>query len=198
MAAADSLDRKRVTRVTSPPAGSHDGIERQLQHSAWNAGAAEAHGMLCALACRGVRAEDVHAKAWLLRLSAEQELELLGAMMEKILSELQSDGFCFALLLPDAQSGWARRVESISAWCAGFVQGFFHDDAGAEEFPHAVREPLEDIMKICRIDIGAPSKARGGERKLVEIEEHLRVGVQLIFDELNPPREAKQNARAAV
>ncbi|MGR3915164.1 MAG: UPF0149 family protein [Gammaproteobacteria bacterium] len=167
------------------PAELHSAIEQRLQNSDWNGGASEAHGMLCALACRGAR--QVRHKAWLLRLSAERDLELLDALFAEVLRGLRDDGFSFALLLPHDRVVRARRIDALADWCGGFVQGFLHDGEQPDGFSGAVRESLDDIMNISRIDI---ARHNGGELALVEIEEYLRVAAQVIFDELNPPARA--------
>ncbi|MDA7956134.1 MAG: UPF0149 family protein [Gammaproteobacteria bacterium] len=161
----------------------HAAIEERLQNSDWKGGASEAHGLLSALACRGV--QHVHGKAWLLRLSSESDLELVDAMFGEILRDLRGDAFAFKLLLPEDSAERARRIDALADWCGGFAQGFLHDGAEQlEGFPPAVRESFGDIMRISRID---NARHNGGERALVEIEEYLRAAAQVIFDELNPP-----------
>ena len=195
MAAADSLAGKKVTVVMNETSAAqkilaqhYSALDHRLQNSDWQSGASEAHGLLCALACRGVR--EIENKAWLLRLSAPRDLDLINAMFAEIVRGLRDDGFSFALLLPDDSAARALRVESLANWCGGFVQGFLHDgEQQLRAFPESVREPFADIMKISRIDIGVTGRG-GAEHQLVEIEEYLRVAAQLIFDELNPPARA--------
>ncbi len=43
-------------------------LERKLKNSKWNSGASEAHGLLSAIACRGLPGEQIRAKAWLFQL----------------------------------------------------------------------------------------------------------------------------------
>jgi len=169
------------------PAELYAALDARLQNSDWKSGASEAHGLLCALACRGAR--RMQNKAWLLRLSSESDIALLDAMLAEILRNLQDDGFSFALLLPDDNAERARRIGALADWCGGFAQGFLHDGAEQlEQFPPVVRESFDDIMNLSRIDI---AKHNGGERALVEIEEYLRAAAQVIFDELNRPARAR-------
>ena len=168
-------------------------LDRKLRQSSWQSGASEAHGLLSGLACRGIRSEQLRAKAWLLQLTEPDDLALLDGLYDWLLRDLHSDGFEFQLLLPGEDAGCARHAESLADWCGGFVQGFLHDgDARIDAFPAAVREALDDIIAISRLDTRAPGDD-DSERQLLEIEEYLRVAAQVIFEELNPV----ENATAA-
>ncbi len=82
-------------------------VDQALRTSRWNSGAAEAHGLLSALACRGVAAAQLGGKAWLLRLSGAADLDMLDGMYGLILRDLRADGFAFNLWLPVAGDGGA-------------------------------------------------------------------------------------------
>ena len=163
-------------------------LDRRLKASRWNSGASEAHGLLSALACLGIPGEQLRAKAWLFQLSEKTDLDLLEGLYGLILRDLQSDGFEFSPLLPDGLCGDAQNIESLADWCGGFVQGFLHDDAERlDGVPDPVRESVNDIMEISRVEVEARVDAgEETERQLVEIEEYLRVAIQVIFEELNP------------
>ena len=161
-------------------------LDRKLRHSSWKSGASEAHGLLSGLACRGIRSEQLRTRAWLLQLSEKTDLDLLEGLYDWILRDLHSDGFEFALLLPGADADCAQKTESLADWCGGFVQGFLHDgERVLADFPAAVREALDDIIAISRVDPNPPTNDET-ERQLAEIEEYLRVAAQIIFEELNP------------
>ncbi len=160
-------------------------LDRRLRESRWNSGASEAHGLLSGLACSGVRDDQLRGKAWLLQLSEKADLELLEGLYGLILRDLQSEGFAFTLLLAD-EAGVAQKIESLADWCGGFLQGFLHDgEARLQRAPAPVRESLDDILTISRVDAD-PGAGEAAERQLVEIEEYLRVATQVIFEELNP------------
>ena len=167
-------------------------LEQKLKNSPWNSGASEAHGLLTALACRGVAGERLRTKAWLLQLSAAADIDLIEGLYGLILRDLQSDDFQFNLLLPDDSFSDDVRIESLADWCDGFVQGFFHDGLADDEkdgVPERVRESINDIMEISRIDVNVDEAedaedAEATERQLVEIEEYLRVAIQVIFEEM--------------
>ncbi len=164
-------------------------LDKKLKNSPWNSGASEAHGLLTALACLGVSGERLRTKAWLLQLSAAADIELIDGMYGLILRDLQSDDFQFNLLLPDDSFSDAVRIESLANWCDGFVQGFFHGGLADDEkdgAPERVRESINDIMEISRVDVNVDEAedADAIERQLVEIEEYLRVAIQVIFEEM--------------
>lgn len=175
----------------------HD-LNRRLQNSSWNSSAAEAHGLLSGLACRGLGAAQLRSKMWLLQVAEKSDIALLASMYDLILRDLQADDFAFNLLLPPQPSENSRRrptptppptltLESLADWCNGFAQGFLHDGeqclSGAAA---AVREALQDIMQISRLHIAANADQKT-ERQLCEIEQYLRVAAHVIFEESRRP-----------
>lgn len=170
-------------------------LDRKLKNSRWNSGASEAHGLLSALACRGVPGDRLRTKAWLFQLSEPADIDLLDGMYGLILRDLQSDDFQFTLLLADDGFSDAQRIESLADWCDGFVHGVFHDGWGVgaadnktrlDGVPDRVRESINDIMEISRMSSNSDNDNDATERQLFEIEEYLRVAIQIIFEELNP------------
>lgn len=184
-----------------PPAGRrfhahiYADLERRLRASNFGGGAAEAHGVLCGLTCRGVDGEKLRVKAGLLRLSGAADFELIAGLQALAARDLRADDFQFNLLLPHDDAGAAPKTAAVADWCGGFAQGFLHDgEAALATCPAVVREAFDDIMAISCADAPPPDSGDGGEaalRQLAEIEEYLRVAVQLIFEELNPPAGAE-------
>lgn len=173
-------------------------LDRKLRVSRFGGGASEAHGLLSALACRGIGGERLRAKAYLLQLTEPADLNLIEGLHEMIVRDLHADGFRFNLLLPGDPASAAHKTAALADWCGGFIQGFLHDhDSGAplEAFPATVREALDDIIAISRAD-APPPPGEALERQLLEIEEYLRVATQLIFEELNPAPPAVNNTPA--
>ncbi|MDD9823080.1 MAG: UPF0149 family protein [Gammaproteobacteria bacterium] len=170
-------------------------LERRLRASNFGGGAAEAHGVLCGLTCRGVDGEKLRVKAGLLRLSGAADFELIAGLQALAARDLRADDFQFNLLLPHDDAGAAPKTAAVADWCGGFAQGFLHDgEAALATCPAVVREAFDDIMAISCADAPPPDSGNGGEaalRQLAEIEEYLRVAVQLIFEELNPPAGAE-------
>ena len=158
-------------------------LDRKLKATPFNGGAAEAHGLLSGLACRGVGARELHSKLYLFQLDNDQDSILLQGLFEWILRDLQSSALAYRLLLPDDDTGPVIRTDEIANWCGGYTQGFFH---ASDAFPgdnETVHEMLRDIMDMGGLYL-EKSDREEAEKSIMEIEEYLRVGVQLIYDEI--------------
>ena len=174
-------------------------LEELLYRIDASMGAAEAHGALCGMLCaRGT----VELSEWVDHVVGEQEQgsDLLHDVVHK-LSELHQTTLemindatgDFKLLLPDDDDSLPERVEAISAWCQGFIYGLA---AGGiqqgSELPEDAEELLKDMVEISRaghdVDDGGDEAANEDEDEvaLMEIEEYVRMGVLLIYEELQP------------
>lgn len=162
-------------------------------------GAADAHGALCGMICaRGT----IELSEWVGHVIGEQEQgnELLHDVVHK-LSELHQSTLemmndatgDFKLLLMDDDDPLAERVETLAAWCQGFIYGLA---AGGikegNELPEDTAELLKDMIEISRAghdvdDTGVEeSDVNDDEEAYMEIEEYVRMGVLLIYEELQP------------
>jgi len=162
-------------------------------------GAADAHGALCGMLCaRGT----IELSEWVDHVIGEQEQgnELLHDVVHK-LSELHQSTLemmndatgDFKLLLMDDDDPLPERVEALAAWCQGFIYGLA---AGGiqegSELPEDTAELLKDMVEISRAghdvdDAGVEeSDDNDDEVAYMEIEEYVRMGVLLIYEELQP------------
>jgi yecA family protein len=162
-------------------------------------GAADAHGALCGMLCaRGA----IELSEWVDHVIGEQEQgnELLHDVVHK-LSELHQSTLemmndatgDFKLLLMDDDDPLPERVETLAAWCQGFIYGLaaggIREDS---ELPEDTAELLKDMIEISRAghdvdDTGVEeSDANEDEVAYMEIEEYVRMGVLLIYEELQP------------
>jgi yecA family protein len=162
-------------------------------------GAADAHGALCGMICaRGT----IELSEWVDHVIGEQEQgnELLHDVVHK-LSELHQSTLemmndatgDFKLLLMDDDDPLAERVETLAAWCQGFIYGLA---AGGikegSELPEDTAELLKDMIEISRAghdvdDTGVEeSDDNDDEEAYMEIEEYVRMGVLLVYEELQP------------
>ena len=167
--------------------GIFNALDAKLRTSAWQSGAAEAHGLLTGLACRGVTGAELGGCLHLLRLgenaAPDAEKLLLTGLFELVVRDLTSQQPVFNPLLADDDSPAAARAAELADWCSGFMQGFCHDgDHAAQTGSAEVREALRDVVEISGLQLGAGDSAEN-DRSLTEIEEYLRVAIQLIFDE---------------
>ncbi len=174
-------------------------IDNKLKSTAWNSGASEAHGLLAGLACRGVDTQQVGNKMYLFQVANAEEIALLESLFEFILRDLNSDQFTFNLLLPDDRAETRQKAEALSNWCAGYLQGFCHDgESIVNECSESVGEIIRDLFDIGGINPASTGSAKEqDERSLMEIEEYLRVGIQLIYDELGHKYSARSSIRSS-
>ena len=157
-------------------------LDQKLRSTAFNSGAPEAHGLLTGLACRGVSVQELQNKLYLFQLNSDQDLILLQGLFELILRDLQSSTLTYHLLLPGDDTSPVVRTDEIANWCGGYMQGFCHDgDTAFSDSNETIREMLQDIMNMGGLYLEETSMEEA-EKAMMEIEEYLRVGVQLIYD----------------
>jgi len=160
--------------------------------------AAEGHGCLCGALCTS---PDYSLERWVDEIVAldadrpveandpEQALRLLFSDTQRA---LRSDAMEFEPLLPDDDEPLERRATALSQWCQGFLYGFGTGKPVREGDLNAqVKEILRDLSHIAgaAVDVGASSEDE--EEAYAEVVEYIRVGVQLVHDELEAARTAE-------
>lgn len=158
--------------------------------------AAEGHGCLVGALCT---APDYTLERWLdelvsiegdeeANLRADSPLRLLFADTHRA---LRGDEMEFEPLLPDDDEPLEQRATALAQWCQGFLYGFgTGKPIQADKLKGQVDEVLRDLSHIARasVDVGAAGEEE--EASYSELVEYLRVGVQLVHDELTPLRES--------
>lgn len=160
-------------------------LARALESAGSPIGAAEFHGGLCGVLCAGGH-EAVGA--WLGQTTDElQEIcaELEGASW----AALTGGEMAFTPLLPNDDTALSERVRALASWCAGFVSGLGSGRAsfeGAESHSGEVAEVVGDLIEIGKasFDVEAGDDDEGAEAAYAEVAEFVRVGVQIVFEEL--------------
>ncbi len=163
--------------------------------------AAEAHGTLCGLLCAAV--EDLPG-TWIHNTLADAQenprqlpvstRRTFEELYEKSLTALEGQQMTFAPLLPDDRSELRERTSALARWCQGFLYGLAV--RGLREFSELdgeIREFLEDMAEISRAELepeDLPSEA--DEAAYAELVEYVRVGVQLMYETVNPGRAVSQ------
>jgi len=177
----------------------HPQLTAQLAIYGIEATASEVHGIACGLVCANTAMSTM---LWpkLIRDPSEADEELpttldqnLGSLMETLRQQLVSPEFEFAIMLPTDDSPAEERLGGLAEWCQGYSLGFFVENERAiETLPGDSAEILRDIIEIAGADQEIdPDDLEEADRFLVEIEEYLRVGVQLIFEEIQDELDAK-------
>ncbi len=169
-------------------------LDEVLRQTSFQSGAAEAHGIACALICRNVAANALTPLAALLRVEEPQAQEAVASLMEMSVRDLAKTDFDFTLWLPENVS-LAAQTAALASWCEGFVLGFCHDgDHALLELGADARELIDDFMEIAHAEYDSEDTVasdsptgqapdREGEIAYMQLSEYVRMGVQLIFEE---------------
>jgi uncharacterized protein len=162
-------------------------------------GAVEAHGALCGMLCAQGATE---ASQWMLSVLGEHEesskaLQQAGKKLQLIyqitMEQMNAIDADFELMLPDDDETLDTRVEALGMWCQGFVYGLAM--GGIKEdtvLPEDSKEIIKDILEISRAGYVVDSEAElaadeeDDEVSFMEVCEYVRMGVLLIYEELQP------------
>jgi uncharacterized protein YgfB (UPF0149 family) len=171
-------------------------IARVLEGLESSVPAAEAHGCLVGALCTS---PHYPMERWLEEIipdaeqrndeDSQQPLRLLYA---DTINALRGEDMQFEALLPDDDISLATRAGGLSQWCQGFLYGFGTGQANnaalkREELPVNVNEILNDLTHIGRASVELEGDGNESEEEAyAEVVEYVRVGVQLIHDELIP------------
>lgn len=162
-------------------------LEQALRRADVSAGAAEVHGMLCAVMSVPGKGR---VESWLEEVlgdgarSPTRCRALLLGLAARTARELTSDDLDLRLLLPADTAPVAERVQALGDWCAGYVFGLQLAGAGdLDKLEPDSREVVEDLAEFMRMDAGGDSSEES-ERALMELVEYVRVGVIIVSRDL--------------
>lgn len=167
-------------------------IQSTLSASHALADAAEAHGTLAGALCALVpyRLEDWLAEILPQGSDAQHPDPLLQTLYESTVAALSERQMDFQLLIPADDRPIEERTQALTAWCSGFLYGLGTSGASdPQRLPGDLGEIVRDLTEITRADVDARDTPEANESALAELVEFVRVGVQLVFDELEPLRE---------
>ena len=166
-------------------------------------GVIESHGVLCGMLC-AQGATD--AAQWMLHVLGEQKKssEVLHQAGRKLLQihqisveQMNDSDVEFELMLPDDDEPLESRVEALGLWCQGFVYGLALGGVKQDtELPEDSKELITDILEISRAGYVADDEAElsvdleeddeENELAFMEVTEYVRMGILLIYEELQP------------
>jgi uncharacterized protein len=174
-------------------------IARVLERLSSSVPAAEGHGALCGALCTNAH---YPVQRWLDELlpgeqhergagdayapvEDDEEERPLRLLFTDTLRSLRGDEMEFELLLPDDDDTLEVRATALSQWCQGFLYGFGTGaEVSLEELPADVNEILRDLTHIGRATVELEPGVEEEEAAYAEVVEYVRVGVQLIHDEV--------------
>lgn len=169
-----------------------DDLQRVLVLAHALTDAAEAHGTLVGSLC----ATRCTLTDWLLEILPEGRAEGLAAeqlraVFDATSGALLDDAMSFAPLLPPDEAPIADRTLALGEWCQGFLYGL---GAGAAvpdpaSWKGEAAEVLRDMTEITKVDVDPADDPESNEAAYAELVEFVRVGVQLLYDHLQPLRE---------
>ncbi|MEZ5500350.1 MAG: UPF0149 family protein [Steroidobacteraceae bacterium] len=148
---------------------------------------AEAHGALAGALCSGA---DYAIDDWIAEIQPSLAIDnKLALWLDKIYSgtrnALEGQELALQLLLPADDMPIESRAEALGLWCQGFLYGLgTHGLRDAADMPGEVGEVVRDLTEITHIGVDASEGEERNETAFVELVEFVRVGVQLIFEEL--------------
>jgi uncharacterized protein YgfB (UPF0149 family) len=153
---------------------------------------AEAHGTLCGLMC--VAADDLPG-AWIDNTLADRggqvsasAAQALTGLHEWTREAIEGDQMRLALFLPGDDLGLGQRTEALARWTQGFLYGLaVRGLREPEALPEPIGELVADFSQIGMAAHDGGDEDDTAEAAFAELVEFVRVGVQVIFDELNPP-----------
>lgn len=189
----------RTRHVTSSSAIPLD-YER-LRDALADAGAvvalAELHGGVCGALCAGGAPA---ARRWVADCLYDERLDAAASAVASELDELivasakmlDERELAFALLLPGDDAPLEEQVEALASWCQGFLNGVGSTTAAAGRTAEGgpLDEILRDFAELSRAGLSEDEAAGHGQPDfaLAELQEYVRVSVQIVFEELGGGR----------
>ena len=155
----------------------------------------EYHGKISAYLC----CENIPAEALLPKeintdgVSFSPETMKLKTVLLSMISETHeklndTEMTFYPVLSPDSES-LIERTLSLSNWCQGFVDGFGFSIAQKNITidlveQDIIREIIEDFSQISKLTSASIMNEGGEDLAYMEVVEYVRVGTQLIFEEM--------------
>lgn len=148
---------------------------------------AELHGMACGGICALPVTGSTAGLVALLQIDDAANSPLIDALTDLIAHSsnlLKTADPEFALLLPPDSAPLVERAQGLADWCRGFIlalmQGPYSELAG---LPEELREIVEDLLAIAQVE-SSGHDPRGEDWALAELEEYVRTGVQIVYEEI--------------
>jgi yecA family protein len=175
------------------PATDFPALDDTLRRAGAACDAAETHGTVCGALCAGVDEDDAWMDHLMDEASGPEEAQAacrrtLRDLCDETRGLLRAGALEFAPLLPDDETGLADRTDALGEWCQGFLFGL--GLAGAKLKPDELSDETGEVLK----DLGQIANAgfegedsEEDETAYAEVVEYVRVGVQLLYEELQAP-----------
>lgn len=175
----------------SQDSGSFNDLQRVLIQAHALTDAAEAHGTLVGSLC----STPCSLADWLGDILPDGNADPLSAASLRVIFDETSgalgEGMLqFRPLLPTDDESLDQRTAALGEWCQGFLYGL---GAGVRPDPDTLQgeaaEILRDITEITHVGVDPEDGSESNEQAFAELVEFVRVGVQLLYEQLQPLRE---------
>ena len=149
---------------------------------------AELHGYICGIIC-GMKQEQKYLSSIYERFQEDAELteeykKILAKLMVISFKELQGANCDFQLMVPEDRESLASRCEALAKWCQNFLAGLGISEVSASTFKRSdLHEALQDISKIAAMNYREIAGSQEEEAAYFEVQEHVKIGVLLIYIE---------------
>lgn len=166
-------------------------IQRVLADERSMTDAAEAHGTLAGALCTAsaYRFED-----WLQEILPEGRAQPISTGALRSLYFVTSETLSgvemeFHPLLPEDTQPLDERTAALGRWCVGFLYGLGSSSIqDLSKLPGEVGEVIRDFDEITRVGVDRGDSDEQNESAYAELVEFVRVGVQIVFEELEALR----------
>jgi uncharacterized protein YgfB (UPF0149 family) len=174
---------------------SYTEIQRVLADERSMTDAAEAHGTLAGALCTAptYRFED-----WLQEILPDGRAQpvstgALRSLYFVTAETLNGAELEFHPLLPEDASPLDERTSALAQWCVGFLYGLGSGSVpDLQALPGEVGEVIRDFDEITRVGVDGSADEEQSESAYAELVEFVRVGVQIVFEELESLRGESQ------
>lgn len=166
-------------------------IQRVLADERSLTDAAEAHGTLAGALCT---ASSYRFEDWLQEILPDGRAQpvssgALRSLFFVTAETLAGAEMAFEPLLPEDAQPLDERAAALSQWCVGFLYGLGSGSIpDVSKLPGEAGEVVRDFDEITRVGVGDGDSDEQNEAAYAELVEFVRVGVQLVFEELEALR----------
>jgi uncharacterized protein YgfB (UPF0149 family) len=180
--------------------GSFNDLQRVLIQTHALTDAAEAHGTLVGSLC----STPCSLVDWLADILPEGKADPASAASLREIFDATAGGLRegmlqFRPLLPDDEEPLDERTAALGEWCQGFLYGL---GAGVRPDPDTLQgeaaEILRDLTEITHVGVDPQDGSETNEQAFAELVEFVRVGVQLLYEQLQPLREPVATKRESL
>ncbi len=169
----------------------HVYMSQCLSDAGVDAAASGAHGLLCGLICAGEKEVQRRlSNEWLSNRTegdpaVDECQRAIDELVQGVHASVDGVDFGFPLLLPDEETPLQQRAIALRDWCEGFLYGVgLVEIKGENGVPDQVKEALNDLAEISRMDIDGITGDEEEEAALTEVTEFIWVAAMLVHDEL--------------